>query len=281
MGFFNKIATLLKKPFPEEEDRLVYFRDLTIFSAFIAFFLYVFEPFGLARVESELKSNKLLVCLGFGAMTFLGTVIYEFIVNNIFKLKGQQEKWTFGKWILNMLGIMFSISLANFLFARLVIFGHIEWGLFPDMIYGTFMVGLIPVVVFGAWLMNKNEKKYQNIADEINQTKTTSLNDRDGENHLIFNIPTHQIRYVEALQNYVKIGYLNSEGLLKVRTERITLKQILAETEGTTIVRSHRSFLVNKDAIIGTSGNAQGLLLSLSECDKVIPVSRTLVPVFR
>ncbi|MGI9552231.1 MAG: LytTR family DNA-binding domain-containing protein [Aurantibacter sp.] len=281
MNFFDKIVQTLRKPFPEEESSSVYYRALILFSVFVTLFLYIFEPFGISIVESELGSNKFLICAGFGAMTFLGTVVYEFIAHKILSLKGRAEKWTFGKWILNMLGIMFSISLANFLFARLSLFGFIDWNLFPAMIYGTFMVGIIPVVAFGAWSLFKNEKKYQNIANEINQTKTTPTNGKNIGNPSFFDIPTHQIRYIEALQNYAKIGYIGAEGFLKVKTERITLKRILAETEGTAIIKCHRSFLVNKDAIIATAGNAQGLLLSLSDCDTVIPVSRSRVPVFR
>ena len=101
------------------------------------------------------------------------------------------------------------------------------------------------------------------------------------DNQYLMNLASHQIRYIEALQNYAKIGYINSTGQLIERTERATLKSILNEVEGSPIVKCHRSFLVNREAIISTSGNAQGLLLTLSDCDKTIPVSRSYVPAFR
>jgi len=275
--FFDKIVQILRKPFPADENRLGYYKILTILSVFITLFLYIFQPFGI----STLDSYKFFICLGFGSMTFLGGAIYEIVIYQILNLKGQPEKWTYGKWILNNLGIMIFISFANFIFARLLIFGYIQWNLFPQMIYATFMIGIIPLVVLGGLSLYKNEKKYQIIANEINQTKTTSSRFNDTGNFSIFDIPTRQIRYIEALQNYAKIGYINSEGYLKVQIERITLKKVLAETKGTAIIKCHRSFLVNKDAIITTDGNAQGLLLSLADCDKIIPVSRTLVPLFR
>ncbi len=277
MKFFDKIVNILKKSFPADENRLAYYSTLTILSVFITLFLYVFQPFGI----STLDSYKFLICLGFGSMTFFGGAIYEIIVYQILKLKGPPEKWTYGKWILHNLGIMIFISFANFIFARLLIFGYIQWNLFPQMIYATFMIGIIPLVAIGGLSLYRNEKKYQIIANEINQSKTASSKIKDSDNLSIFDIPTDQIRYIEALQNYAKIGYINSEGYLKVQIERITLKRILTETEGTAIIKCHRSFLVNKDTIITIAGNAQGLLLSLSDCDKVIPVSRTLVPIFR
>jgi len=277
MNFFGKIARILGKPFPIEENKVEYYRILIILSVFITLFLYIFQPFGL----STLESNKFLICLGFGGMTFLGAVIYEYIVDQILHLKGKHEKWTFGKWILYNLGVMLIISLANFLFARLILFGFIQWDLFPTMIYSTYMIGVIPLVMLGGFSLYKQEKKYQIIANEINQLKTPLSNTKDTGSISIFDIPTHQIKYIEALQNYVKIGYINSEGILKIQTERVTLKEILTKTEGSSITKCHRSYLVNKDVIVAATGNAQGLLLKLSDCDKVIPVSRTRVPVFR
>lgn len=277
MNFFEKIVHILEKPFPIEENKLEYYKILIVLTLFITLFLYIFQPFGI----STLEANKFLICLGFGFMTFLGAVIYEIIVDKILHLKRKHEQWTFGKWILYNLGVMLIISLANFLFARLVLFGYIEWNLFPTMIYSTYMIGVIPLVMLGGFTLYKKEKKYQVIAKEINHVKTPLSNIRNTESISIFDIPIHQIKYVEALQNYVKIGYINSGGILKIQTERVTLKEILTKAEGSSIIKCHRSYLVNKDAIITTTGNAQGLLLKLSDCDKVIPVSRTHVSIFR
>ena len=276
MNFFKRIVDILQKPFPEDERR-DYYRNTIVLSVFVTFFLFVFEPFGI----DTLKENQFLICLGFGLMTLLACAVYELLVYQLLNLKGQGERWTFGKWIFHNLMIVLVISMANFLFARLLLFGFIDWNLFPTMIYSTFMIGIIPVTVLGAYTLFKNERKFQEIAREINPTDH-NLNNTQEDAHLsILDIPVHRIRYVEALQNYAKIGYLNEEGQTKVQTERITLKEILTKTKGSPIIKCHRSFLVNKDAIISISGNAQGLLLSLSECDKVIPVSRTLVPIFR
>lgn len=277
MHFFNTIIQILHKPFPEEESRFGSLKVITILSLFVVFFLYIFQPFGI----STLPSNKFWICLGFGVMTFLATIVYEFIVGQLFQLKGKGENWTFGKWIINNLGAMLCISLANFLFARLFIFGYIQWDLFPHMIYGTFMIGIIPIVVLGGFSLMKQEKKFQHLAAEINQREVPPVIKPSVEKTVLFDIPIQQIRFVEALQNYVKIGYINTEGLLIKQTQRATLKQITKETTGSAIVKSHRSFLVNRDAIISTSGNAQGLLLTLSDCDVMIPVSRSYVKFFR
>lgn len=277
MEFFRKAVTIIKKPFPDDLTLWAYAKISIVLSLFVTFFLFIFQPFGL----STLQSDTFLICLGFGSMTFVGAMLYELSIGQLLRFSGWHTHWTFGKWIINTLGSVIFISLANFVFARLIIFGSIDWTLFPIMLYSTFMIGVLPVTTLGAWMVYQQENKYRGIAHQINQVQTSPTHAKTEKGATLFEIPLHQIKYVEALQNYVKIGHIDTDGNLKIQTERVTLKGVLSQTEGSAIVKCHRSFLVNKDAIVNASGNAQGLLLSLSDCDKVIPVSRTCVPLFR
>ena len=230
---------------------------------------------------SSIESGLLRICLGFGVATFVASLFYDWCLRPLFKLLTKEKALTFGRWILHMVATILTISLANFIYARLSFFGYIKWEFFHIMIINTFAIGIFPVVVLGAISLLRQERKYRLIADEINQKEPDIKPESQTTDQTIFDIPIHQIRYIEALQNYAKIGYINSTGQLIERTERATLKSILNEVEGSPIVKCHRSFLVNREAIISTSGNAQGLLLTLSDCDKTIPVSRSYVPVFR
>ena len=273
MEFVQGIAQTLRKPFPEETWGS-YLKKLVALSLFVSFFLYVFKPFGLDTLDSD----RLLICLGFGAMTFAGGMIYELSVGQVLRLIGFHNNWIFGKWIINILATTLFISIANFIFGQLITPGSINWTLFPTMLYSTIMIGILPVTALGAWLLSQQERKYQGIANEINIDRATS---KSTEDISFFDIPLGQIKYIEALQNYVKIAYLNDLGDLKIQTERLTLKEVLSKTEGSPITKCRRSFLVNRDSIISVSGNAQGLLLSLSDCDKMVPVSRSFVGQFR
>ncbi len=273
MYIFNTVAKIIRKPFPKGENRLWHYRSLGILSFFVIIFLFIYKPFGL----HQLKTHQLLICSGFGTMTFTGGTIYELTINQLKKFRKKHTLFTFGKWLLNNLGAMFCISLANFIFARLVFFGYIEWSFFPDMIYGTFMVGIIPLIMIGGFILVSEEKK-KNIAPKTNGIPKDSSNLKS---QVLFDIPVHQIKYVEALQNYVKIAYINNEGHLKIKIERVTLKEIQAKVKEGTIIKCHRSYLVNVNAIINSVGNSQGLSLTLSDCDTIIPVSRTWVSIFR
>jgi hypothetical protein len=277
MRLIVDFQNVLKKPFPEQFSSFGAPATVVIISLFVTLFLYIFQPFGISDLESE----KFIICLGFGLITFVASIIFEFVVGYLLKLKGKPENWTFGKWIIYNLGAMVTISLANFLFVRVALFGSIEWQFLPAMIYGTFMIGIIPIMVIGGFALLTQEKKYQLIAQDINQNRKAQTENIATKAQTLFNIPVDQIKYMEALQNYVTIGYIDTKGQLKIMTERTTLKNILEQLGGSSIIQSHRSYLVNKDAILSTSGNAQGLLLELSGCDRKIPVSRSYVSLFR
>jgi hypothetical protein len=60
MKFLYSIIHVLNKPFPEQESAYGMLRISTIISAFVTFFLYIFQPFGISAIES----NTFLICLG-------------------------------------------------------------------------------------------------------------------------------------------------------------------------------------------------------------------------
>ena len=240
-------------------------------------FNYVFKPFGLHLLES----GQLLLCLGYGLVTFVTALVYEFFVVWVLKIKRAQTVFTFGRWIVYMLGVLLMISLANFLFVRLIIFGDIQWGVFPYMVRGTFAIGVFPVVIIGVIALLKQEQKYQNISHQINQNPLSTKGSNQRTNTQIFGISSSQIRYIEAMQNYINIAYVNQQGELSIATQRATLKSLTDALLGESLIRCHRSYIVNRDHITATSGNAQGLLISLADCEQQIPVSRSFVSLFR
>ncbi len=273
----STLLQFLKKPFPQEESLFATLKLVAAISVFVVVFLYVFKPFGLHTIET----GYFWLCLGFGVVTFAASMAYEFAAVRIFKIKGEGANFTFGRWLLYLIGVMLFISLANFLFVRLTMFNDVEWALFPYMIRGTFVFGLFPIIAVGAFALLKTEKKYQNIADELNQADTSPASVDSIKDVEIFGIPASHIHFIEAMQSYVRINYVDSDGQFREQVEHATLKSLSNASLGESIVRCHRSFYVNRDAIASTSGNAQGLLLSLHDCERMVPVSRSFVPVFR
>ena len=62
---------------------------------------------------------------------------------------------------------------------------------------------------------------------------------------------------------------------------RITLKELEEQLKPiSSIFKTHRSYLVNLNAIQSISGNAQGYQLLLKNCSIIVPVSRSNISNF-
>jgi hypothetical protein len=214
-------------------------------------------------------------------MTLVASILYEWVIRQVSKYHLKSEKFVFGAWIIKTTGLVLMISLANFLFARLVFFGSIKWEFLPNMIFGTFAIGVFPIVIIGIVSLLKEERKYKSMAFHINHESTTQRISKSAHKQLVFGIPVNSIRYIEALQNYIKIYYIDDGLNMMDKIERATLKSIIEETEQDVLVRCHRSYIVNKEEVLEVNGNAQGLLLTISNSDKNIPVSRKYIDLFR
>lgn len=126
-------------------------------------------------------------------------------------------------------------------------------------------------------LENEQERLHSQIPDS-NTTDTITLNKDTRES---FTVNPLDIMYVESVGNYLNIIYFNDSELCQKR-----IRCSLRETEEILekypfMVHIHRAFLVNINFISQISGNAAGYKIQLFSTDKVLPVSKANVPLFR
>ena len=86
-------------------------------------------------------------------------------------------------------------------------------------------------------------------------------------------VPISAILFLESQDNYVALNFMEGESVKK-HMLRSTLKRMETELTDTSVMRCHRSFLVNLDNVTSASGNAHRLELTLSNFPEKIPVSR-------
>ena len=69
---------------------------------------------------------------------------------------------------------------------------------------------------------------------------------------------------------------------MKKVTYRIQLSEFETQLkEASSLVRCHRSYMVNLKKVKNVSGNAQGLKLELINQSEIIPVSRKYIPIVK
>lgn len=272
----------LQQPFPDKDTLLKSMVTIFWVGVFVALFLLLIRPFNIEGPWADLT----LASIGFGLVTVVFGWIFELAMHYVFKVKTYGPTWTLGKWILTSIILVVWIALGNYLFVN-VLSGWKAVGYFNfvRMIGYTSLIGVFPVALSGLVIQLRAEKENESTAKDI----TEHLHPKQGEskeNVVKLNLENGQevafvpsnIRYVEAMQNYVIVWQL-VDGQLTKETIRTTVSNLEQQFEGTDIVRCHRSYLVNSDAVEDVGGNAQGLKLKLNLVEGVeVPVSRSFIP---
>lgn len=95
-----------------------------------------------------------------------------------------------------------------------------------------------------------------------------------GENkNEILQLEKQQLLFVKAVENYVEICFVNDNEKVVSLTFRQTLSNVYEQLPF--LEKSHRSYLVNVNAIKEISGNSQGAKISFVAGDKEVPLSKT------
>lgn len=102
-------------------------------------------------------------------------------------------------------------------------------------------------------------------------TDYLSFRDENGKEQLILN-SSHLI-YIEAENNYIDIVYLEGNKIKK-KLIRTTLKSLEHELSNSTLLRVHRSYIINLDNISNVERTGSKIVVSMNHIkDVVIPVS--------
>lgn len=254
------------------------------FGLFVFLFLYIFRPFYLSQFQIIILEYT----LGIGSITFLGIFSLLFFPPFIFKEYFNEDNWTVGRNIfLILFGVLF---IGTFLWY----FGEMykepyelrKLSLLEYLTY-TLLVTILPLFFF-LFINEKNvrekrQKRIQNIKDfqkkklleknKILIEKIKIYSDNKKEN-LSFNIKN--MVYITSQGNYASFFLKNEkEEYLKEKILRVTLTRIEEQLkEYPSIIRCHKSYIINTNFIIDISGNARGYLLKSDIIPIDIPVSR-------
>ena len=160
--------------------------------------------------------------------------------------------------------------------------------MFSQIVMGTWIVGLLPIMFSGMMIQLRAYKANQIHASNITSNLSSAnepLPTPTSQPLTIFSsnkknkleVELENLLFVEAMQNYVSIYFLKEK---KVEKEilRTTLSNVSQQLKDTVIIRCHRSYLVNPNQIQNVEGNAQGLKLTLRHLNnQFIPVSRKFI----
>lgn len=270
------IKNWLLKPYPFPSSLKDKILTSLGFGNFVFLFLILFKPFNF----SQLENNTVYFALIYGLITLSIILFNLLIIPKIFNL----NNWNIYKMLLFLIEVIIFIGVANTIFSRQVneFFTKKEYD-YLFFIVNTFLIGIFPIFIYIYISEKIASKKHQILAQKIatiHNTQPKTVNDVEvilnGENkNEQLPILLEKILYISYEKNYVSVFYLHNEHVKEtlLRTSLNKIENQLSSYKS--IVRCHKSYIVNTSNVITIKGNARSYLLQIKNIDLLIPVSRS------
>ncbi len=280
----KKINQFLKQPYPfYYQNRNFYLFVLFLF--LLAFgFNYFFKPFDVHVPEHKMDYLWISVIHSFTP------VVIAILFLPLLKKPDIENTWNVGKEILLIAVYLFLIGSVQFLIRDIIYDNpnNWSWRYFFEEIRNTFLVGILLISILISLNHNRlnslNMKKAAKLYFEKNQvpesvpTNSVAIKTQVKSDDFMLN-PLNLI-YAKSDGNYTEIHILKEE-VVEKSLKRISIKELELQLNSVvTIVRTHRSYLVNINYLVKVTGNAQGYRLHLKKTDDLVPVSRNMIAQF-
>jgi DNA-binding LytR/AlgR family response regulator len=278
-----QIITLLSEPYPFEDDKIRLLKSSVLIGSFVALFLLVFRPFGLAAISEISFGSRIVIFAGYGLITFVISYSYDHLTRMVFPRFFNDRSWTLGKQLLSLLVLVFLIGLGNLFYSHFLGFTGISG---TSMLYFqmyTLLIGIFPVTAITLFARMKHLRDNLEDARSLNEKlgvikgqvsdhaivlKFISENEKES-----LELSHDQFLYAESADNYTEIVFLENK-ILRRFLIRSSLRRILMTVDDADLFQCHRSFIVNLKQIRKVTGNTQGCRLELAGTTDQIPVSR-------
>jgi len=264
--FLNKKFELLD----DKKNRLFLVLFLLVY---IILFLNIFIPFEIDKWAPDSFGSKFLSLSGFAVVGSAGIAFSQFVLRKWFHREHFLIK-QFIVWII--FELMFLTVLLTFLYNNvndIPSFIHE----FQFSLKHTFLIAVIPysiVLLILSLFQSKSE-----LVELKKESKKVVLSNElikfpDDKGSLKFTMPLCDLLYLESTDNYVYIYYI-SHDKLKKELLRNSLKNLENIFKDTSIIRCHRSYMVNLENLNLVKKTGQKMMIKLNRVEDFIPVSKT------
>ena len=262
----------LQRPIPGYLTQKSNITNLIVFTAVFALvFINFYAPFGV-----ELKYNVSgLELLFYSSLVILTGVLVVVVSRIIMYYRCKRKQVNHFQYIIWSLAEVFFMALFYTFYEKVFIKdARAVEDLLKISIQNTALVLLIPYSVTWLYLSWKDKKLLLADLSSGNQPIENARNMIpffDEKGALRLSVKVENLLYIEASDNYVTICYLNKDKVSRVLL-RNTLKRMEEVFRDSSVIRCHRSYMVNFDKVKVIRKDKDGLLLELD-----VPVSINLL----
>ncbi len=240
---------------------------------FVIIFMNIYLPFDIHNWYKNSPTPLFITLSGFGIIGMLFLAFSQFVLRPLFPIA------TFTN-----LGFMlwFLLEITFLALVMLLIYGSIEDTLsefstdfFLAFRY-TFLVIIIPYLITLFYIKSQQSalaaESRNSSAQQVHNSQLVHFYDENQA--LKFSVDHNNLLYIKSADNYVAIHYLKDEKIFK-ELVRTNLKKLSEELTNTSILRIHRSTMVNVEKILTTKKTAKGYQLILRHLpEETFQVSR-------
>jgi len=277
------LADWFKKPYPCPRRWYERVATSVLITSLVFFVLLSFKPFGISRITA----GTILFISGYCFITLYVMLFSSLVIPLMFTNFFAPDTWTTGKYLIHILGDYLTISFFSWIYTLTAGHGLIEADNFLEFLWLTLKVSIFPVV-FIIFLYERIQmtRKLRNagfLSEKL--TKFQSIDPVESEIQLEIEgnttgmlISTKNFICARSNGNYSMIYYLDN-GAISHSLFRITMSKLEQRINGNpTIVRCHRSAIVNLQHISGFSGNARNYYINVNGTGLKINISRSVPP---
>lgn len=266
--FLNKQFNLLDR----KNDRLLL---ICIVFAFSVFFINVFEPWNIGRWFSDSGFIQFLRLSSYGFVVALVFLFTQFPLRRLFKIQQFKIK-SYLLW--------FILEILLICFLYIVMYGNPIGNFMNDMGFALryTLPGICIPYSFAILVIHykhhRNEiKKLQLEVSKPSQEGLIPLKDEKGKTR--FSVLSKDLLILESTDNYISVYYI-LDGKIERELLRNTMKNMEMLFTESSIIRCHRSFMVNTQNIERVKTEGKKLHLKIRQLDKQVPVSEKYSSLF-
>ena len=281
----NHSTGWFRKPYPLVESAKEKLGIAVGSGIIVVFILIIIRPFGI-----ESSGEMFPFLLGFGFIDFTVTAVHLFLFPMLFPKIIKSSDWTTGKNVLSILWILFIIAIVNYFYGQHLGKEAYVAGLesmdnitMVSWIVITFSVGAIPVVfilyILEKYLFQRNWNRAASLSKGIKKQRNLPIDKRielKSSKETILTISTSDLICVKAEGGNYATVFWHEGPVVKKEMIRLTLVGFLEKTNDIpTIVRCHKSYIINRNKVVSFQGNARSVMIALDGLDFKVPASRS------
>lgn len=254
------------------------FASIPIIMGFSIIFMLLYKPFSATVWFGLSNFRQMSETVSFYAAGVALMALSKFLMMK-FQSRFDPSLWAYLCWILAEVVL---IALLYILFSGQVVDGGPEFSA-ALLARTSLCVGLILLIPYSYMILYAGYSSLKQDVDALNQlvqshtqmSASRMLNLYDSKDELKLSILSTSIYYMEAQDNYVQIFY-DLNGSTQSYLLRCPTQKVEKMIEGSSLVRCHRSYIVNLDHVREfVKGHNSSTIVIDDPGAKAIPVSRS------